>query len=835
MRQSLIFKKAPLALALSVVWAGSVYAQTTPAAAAASSSAAADVAGADAGATVVVTGSRASRRTVADSMSPIQVLSADALGHTGKPGLQEVLANLVPSITLPSQAGGNLTSIVRVATLRGLNPDQVLILVNGKRRHVSSVINVAGTVGIGAEAVDLNMIPASAIDHIEVLTDGAAAQYGSDAIAGVINVILKKKDHGGSVSIQGGKYYDNGDGLSDNIDLNQNFKLLGDGSLSLFLSKSRQDQTNRAIASSYSPAYYAGDVRNNTPVGVIYKGYGIPEGKTKSFGFNAEKPLGAGLTGYANGTFAESTGKNWIGWRSANNANNVTAIFPDGFEPRLVLDQNDSALTVGVRGNDLAGWHWDLGTTYGQNTTYVNLLNSVNPTYGTSSPTNFYIGGFDASEWTTNFDLTRSFPNNLFAAPLNVAMGLEYRRDTFGIRAGDTASYADGGQPQLTGPSAGKFVDVPGAQGYPGYRPQDESSTGRHNYSAYVDFETKFTSAWDAGFAAREEKYSDFGSNLSGKLSTRYQIVPTFAVRGSVSNGFHAPSLGQENYAASATSQYKGVDYQIVNLPVSSQAAKLLGAQDLKAEKSTNFSLGAVWQPVKNATLTVDAYKINIRNRIVQSSNIGLSASGVLDPSLSTLLKSYGISGVDSGRYFLNGVNTMTDGVDVVGSYLERMGAYGNINWSLGANWNHTEVTKVLDAAQQVRFGTQVFSQINQDYLTMTTPKNKVNLTADWNLGKWRMMVRETRYGSFTTPSTVAGAYSKEGNKYLTDIEASYFITDDLSVSIGAQNVFNKYPDKTNEKNFAAATFNGAQIYNASSPFGLSGGNYYARLNYSWE
>ena len=832
MRQTLMFKKAPLALALSVVWASSAYAQSAPATAPAAAPAA-EVA--DAGATVVVTGSRASRRTVADSMSPIQVLSADALGHNGKPGLQEVLANLVPSVTLPSQAGGNLTSIVRVATLRGLNPDQVLILVNGKRRHVSSVINVAGTVGIGAEAVDLNMIPPSAIDHIEVLTDGAAAQYGSDAIAGVINVILKNKDHGGSLSVQGGKYYDNGDGLNEDLELNQNFKLFGDGSLSLFLSGTRQDLTNRAIASSYAPAYYVGDARNNTPVGVIYKGYGIPEGKTKSFGFNAEKPLGSGLTGYANGTFAESTGKNWIGWRSANNANNVTAIYPDGFEPRLVLDQNDRALTVGVKGHDLGGWNWDLSTTYGSNTTYVKLDDSVNPTYGTASPTNFYLGGFDSSEWTTNFDVTRSFPNSVFAAPLAVAAGLEYRRDTFGIRAGDVASYADGGQPQLTGPSAGQFVDVPGAQGYQGYTADEASSEARHNYSAYIDFDTKLTSLWDIGLAAREEKYSDFGSNLSGKLSTRYQIAPTFAVRGSISNGFHAPSLGQENYAASATSQYKGVDYQIVNLPVSSQAAKLLGAEDLKAEKSTNYSLGAVWQPAKGMTLTVDAYKINIRNRIVQSSNIGLSASGVLDPALATLLKANGITGVDSGRYFLNGVNTMTDGVDVVGSYLERMGQYGNINWSLGANWNHTEVSKVLDAAKQYRFGTQVFSQINQDYLTMTTPKNKVNLAADWNLGKWRVMARETRYGSFTTPSTVAGAYSREGNKYLTDLEASYFITDDLSVTIGAQNVFNKYPDKTNEKNFAAATFNGAQIYNASSPFGLSGGNYYARLNYTWE
>jgi iron complex outermembrane receptor protein len=379
-------------------------------------------------------------------------------------------------------------------------------------------------------------------------------------------------------------------------------------------------------------------------------------------------------------------------------------------------------------------------------------------------------------------------------------------------------------------------VTIPGSQGYPGYRPEDASNNARHNIGGYIDLETKLAADWTVGLAARQEHYSDFGNNTSGKLSTRYEITPTLAVRGSVSNGFRAPSLGQQFYAASATSQYRGVDYNIVNLPVSSAAARLIGATDLEAEKSKNFSAGAVWTPVKNASLTVDAYQIDIDGRIVQSSNIGLSASGVLDSSLATLLRSYGINGVDSGRYFLNGVDTQTRGVDFVGSYMQRLPAdYGRINWSLGANFNKTKVTKVLAAAQQVLYGTQVFNQVNQDYLTKTTPKNKLMVTADWSAGKWRAMVRETRYGSFVTPSTVAGAYSPQGTKYLTDAEVSYYFTDNLKVAVGAQNLFNKYPDRTNSRNFSAATFNGAQIYNASSPFGLSGGNYYATLNYEWE
>jgi iron complex outermembrane receptor protein len=831
MRHSFLFTKAPIALALTVIWGGAGAQVVTAAAPAAAATVAED---AGAGATVVVTGSRASRRAVTDSMAPIQALSADALAHNGKPGLQEVLASVLPSVTLPSQAGGNLTSIVRVATLRGLNPDQVLILVNGKRRHISSVINVAATVGVGAEAVDLNMIPASAIDHIEVLTDGAAAQYGSDAIAGVINVILKKRDHGGSASAQAGKYYA-GDGVSTTLNLNQNFKLFGDGSLSLFGSTIRQDLTNRSIDATIASRYYAGDPRNATPPGIVYKGYGIPEGKTRAAGFNAEKPLGA-ATAYAFGTYTEATGKNWIGFRAANNDNNVTAIYPDGFVPRLILTQHDSSLTAGVKGRGLLGWNWDLSSTYGANVTYVNLMNSVNPTYGINSPTSFYVGGFDATEWTSNFDLNRSFANSLFAAPLNVGMGIEYRRDSFAIRAGDVYSWANGGQPQLTGPNAGKFVTIAGAQGYPGYRPQDASSNARNNIGAYLDLESKLSKDWSIGVAARQERYSDFGSDTSGKLSSRLEITPSVALRGSVSTGFHAPSLGQQNYAASATSQYKGVDYNIVNLPVSSAAAKLLGATELEPEKSKNYSLGAVWTPLKNASLTMDAYMIDIDGRIVQSSNIGLSASGVLDSSLATLLKSFGINGVDSGRYFLNGVDTRTAGIDIVGSYMQRLpSSYGRINWSLGANANHTKVTRVLDAAKQFRFGTQVFSQINQDYLTKTTPNNKVMLAADWSMGNWRAMVRETRYGSFTTPSTVAGGYSHQTPKYLTDFEASYFFTDNLHLSVGAQNAFNKYPDRANTVNFNPATFNGAQYYNASSPFGLSGGNYYARLSYEWE
>ena len=786
----------------------------------------------DVSTSVVVTGTRQSNRTVTDSMSPVQLLSQDSLAHTGKAGLQESLANVLPSLTLPSQAGGNLTSIVRIATLRGLNPDHVLVLVNGKRFHPTSIVNVAGSVAVGSQGVDLNMIPTSAIQRIEVLTDGAAAQYGSDAIAGVINVILKSKDSGGGAVAQLGQYFD-GDGFNQLYNLNQGFKLGADGFMSLSASLVEQELTNRAIDATLTPRYYSGDPRNSLPAGIVYKGYGIPQSETAALSFNAGLPITDTVRAYAFGTRSQAKGLNWVGYRAANNDNNVTAIWPDGFEPRIIVDQTDFSATAGLKGDGL-GWQWDLSATHGKNRAETRLTDSVNPTYGLLSPTAFYDGAFVASETTLNADFNRPFTSGFFAAPLNVAFGFEVRRDTYGIEAGDVASYADGGQPQLTGPKAGQQVTLPGAQAFAGFRPADEQDASRKSAGAYLDLETKLTANWDIGLAGRYEHYNDFGNNTSGKLSTRYQFSPMVALRGTLSSGFRAPSLGQQFYSAGATAQFRGVDYTIANIPVESAAALALGAQPLKPEKSSNVGVGIVLKPIDAMTLTLDAYQIEIKDRIVQSAQIGLSPSGVLDPALAALLQTKGITGIDAARYFLNGVNTRTRGLDLIGTYRTDFKAYGAVDWTLALNANRTRITELTPAAQQTLYGTQVFNQVAQDQLTMTTPKDKVSLSADWSLGNWRAFLRETRYGTFTTPSTVSGGYSHHGVKWITDLELGYTVSRGLILSLGAQNLFNTYPDKTNEKNFNPATFNGAQIYNSASPFGLSGGNYYARLSYSW-
>ena len=811
-----------------VIGSGGAVAQTSVAAPAAAASASASPTE-----VVVVTGTRQSNRTIADSLSPIQVVGDEEMARTGKAGLQESLSNVLPSLTLPSQAGGNLTSIARIATLRGLNPDQVLVLVNGKRFHSTSIVNVAGSVSIGSEGVDLNMIPTAAIQRVEVLTDGAAAQYGSDAIAGVINIILKSAPSGGSASAQVGKYY-KGDGENETFTVNQGFGLGGDGSFNISGQYNKQSLTNRAIDATLTGSYYPGDPKNANPPGIVYKGYGIPESETKQIAFNATQPITPQVSLYGFGTVTDTEGKNWVGFRQASNVNNVISIYPDGFEPRLVVNQKDYSLTAGARGTGLFGWDWDASITHGRNLALTSITDSVNPTYGNLSPTAFYLGEFNAGETAADLDFTRDFDTGFFAAPLTVAIGAEGRRDTYGIGAGDVASYADGGQPVLTGPSAGLYTDLPGSQAFSGFRPQDALQASRKSEGAYVDLDTKITKSWELGLAGRFEHYSDFGNDTSGKLSSRYEFSPAVALRGSVSNGFRAPALGQEYYSAGATAQYKGVDYTIANLPVNSEAAKLLGAQPLKPEKSTNVSLGIVLKPTTGMTLTADAYTIALRNRIVQSAQIGLSPSGVLDPDLAALLTAQGITGIEAARYFLNGVDTRTNGLDIVGTYRELLPSWGAIDWTLAGDFNRTKITNVLAAAQQTLYGTQVFNQVSQDQLTMTTPKSKFILSGEWTLGKWRMFGRETRYGSFTTPSTVTGGYSYEKPKYITDLEVGYTVVKNLELSVGAQNAFDVYPDRTNPKNFSASTFNGAQIYNSASPFGLSGGNYYARLSYSW-
>ncbi|WP_428374298.1 TonB-dependent receptor plug domain-containing protein [Lichenicoccus sp.] len=779
---------------------------------------------------IVVTGARGVKRSVGSSATPIDVITSADLQKTGKAGLQEALADLLPSVALPSQAGGDVSSIVRTATIRGLSPDQVLVLVNGKRRHVSSVVNVSGTVGTGSQAVDLNLIPMSAIDHIEVLRDGAAAQYGSDAIAGVINIILKSSDHGGTIFGSGGAYGE-GDGITWQTDDDVGYRLGKDGFIHLSYEGIRQDHTSRAIDSTLQ-YYYNGDPLNNLPKRVTYSGYGIPQQNTQSFAANLDKPLTRGIEAYAFGTYSHNVGMQWENYRQPNNNNAVVGLFPDGYQPREEVIQDDVSATVGLRGDDLFGWKWDLSSTYGRNYAEILVLNSVNPTYGVNSPTQFRNGAWESSEITNDFDLTRAFKVPLLAKPLNVAMGVEQRVDNYRIVAGEPASYNDGGVPILTGPNRGQFLDVPGSQSFNGFLPSQTANLWRNNVGGYVDLETSILPQWQLGVAGRFEHYNDFGNNKIGKVSTRYEVAKWLAFRGAISNGFRAPSLGEEGFQSSTTSFYKGVPYNSVNLPVYSPGAEALGAQNLRPETSIDYSAGIVLNPVRHMTVTVDGYQVGIANRIVESGYIGLSPSGVLDPGVASLLKSEGVSGVDAARYFLNGARTRTRGVDIVADYRSDFRDYGRVLWSLGLNLNEARILSLTDLARRTVFGTQVFNSQAQHNLTETSPKNNLSLGANWSRGPFSVIIREHRWGSLVATSTVTGGDSFLSPHWTTDLDIGYMPLPRLRISIGAQNLFNAYPDRTNALNFSTSTFNGAGIYNANSPYGISGGFYYLHGTY---
>jgi iron complex outermembrane receptor protein len=789
-------------------------------------------ASADALDTVVVTGTRQANRTVAESLSPITALSPEALEHSGKLGLQEILADVLPSFILPSQAGGNLSNVIRVAQLRGLNPDQTLVLVNGKRRHPGSIVNIAGTVGIGAQPTDLNLIPPGAIARVEVLTDGAAAQYGSDAIAGVINIILKSNGEGGSLNSQIGQYY-RGDGQNEAVDFDSGFKLGSDGFVNLSASYLRQNNTDRAQDATLSPLYYPGDPRNNLPDGKIQYGYGLPLQNIAQIGWNAEKPVGAGLTAYSFGTVSYQRAQQWLGYRAPSNVNNVVAIYPNGFQPINEVRQWDYGLTGGLKSDNIfGGWAMDLSATYGQNFNDVVLYNSVSPTYGLNSPTEFYLGRLVSSQLVSNLDLRHNY-NVGFAAPLAVAVGAEYKRDGYQIGAGQVESYARGPYPVLTGPSAGQFTDIPGSQAASGFTPLDASNHYRDSEAVYADLETTVLPKWDIGLAGRYENYSDFGGNLSGKFSTRYQLLSMLAVRGTVSTGFRAPSLGQEFYSTSSTSQYKGVDYKIALVPASSVAAGILGATPLKPETSFNLGGGFVFTPVRNATVTVDAYQIDVDNRIVLSANIGLLPSGALNTTVASLLAAQGIQGVNVGRYFLNGANTRTQGVDIVGNYALDL-PRGHLNLTAAFNTGATRILALDNQANQLIYGTVVFNQTSQEQLTKSSPAYKLVVSANYALGPFSLFVRENRFGQYIAPSTVTGGDSYAGPVWTTDLEIRYKINAHVEAGIGAQNLTNVYPAYANPLNFAASTYNGANYYNANSPIGISGGDYYGRLTFKW-
>ncbi|MBX8577835.1 TonB-dependent receptor [Pseudomonas cichorii] len=797
----------PLALAVGgMLLAGAVQAQET-----ASNSS-------DTLSTVVVTGNRgAEQRTVTSSPVPIDVVSARQLQSTGKPGLMEALSAVIPSLTLPEKTGWDASGMARAPNLRGLSAAEVLVLVNGKRRHTSATLNING-INTGAAPADLDFIPISAIDHVEVLRDGAAAQYGSDAIAGVINIILKADTSGTAVTNAGIGY----DGKKQTVQqsLNKGFEIGDGGIVQLALDARSQNDDNKASANGYTYEQALDRAGKST-----YGGYGTPKINLLTLGYNAELPVSDDLSLYSFTTYSRRKAEQGQNFRLPTITNTITTGpngYPGGYVPIWYIDEEDFQAAFGAKGQ-VGEWDWDLSSTYGRNEAEQGTERNQNPSLGEATPNHFTSGTWIATELTTNLDFKRGFDIGL-QKPLDLSYGFEHRRDGYEVQDGDWASYANGGYCVAPGNCASS-----GAQVTNGISPDEASSATRNSVASYVDVGFNPVPQWYLGTALRYEHYNQgVGATRSGKLTTRYDFTPEFAVRATVSNGFRAPSLANSLFSARSTTYgvVNGV-YQSINfgvLPVASGAARALGAEDLKPERSTNFSLGFTLTPTDRLSLTTDAYVINIRDRITLTGTL-------LGDEVTQVLQNNGINSTLGGQYFINGADTRTKGVDVVGNYRHDLGAFGSVKWTAAFNWNQTEILSYKASTTILGTSYDLMDREARNDVTGIQPKTKLILGGDWSIDKFTINLALTRYGSYKEVNDSANRSLDRiyAAKWITDLDVGYNLTKDLNIAVGAKNLFDVYPKK---QGIPSNTMTSS--YGTYSPFGFTGGYYYTRLTYAF-
>jgi len=796
---------------------GVSFAQTLPAVATADS----------ATSTVIVTGTRQSGMKAVDSSSPIQVIDASALEQTGQPELIGALAQLFPSFNAQA-TGADTANLTLSARLRGISPNDTLVLINGKRRHTTANLSVDGGTFQGGAAADLNFIPMAAVDHIEILTDGAAAQYGTDAIAGVINIILKKDASGGSISTTAGRYLDGGGNTGD-ISVNAGFELGADGFLNL-----TGESKYHGFSMRSGPDPRALDPGTIAALPTILQLPGYPY-LNHVFGDAAyHLDLLAANAGYNfdNSTHAYATMT--IGRKDAQSYENyrmpdkLPAVYPNGFSPLETLNENDFALTVGVSGKLFGDWNWDLSSTYGKDINHIGVINSVNTDLYAdtgASPTNFHVGNFIASQWTQNLDLTHDIQVG-WATPLNFATGLERRTDTYQIDEGDAASTYLGG-----------------SQSFPGFTSTDAGHHSRNNTGVYVDLAGSPVHALKLDAAARYEKYSDFGNTTVMKLSGRYDFTPAIGLRATLSSGLRAPTLAEEYYSATTVTP----DSAFVQLPPNSVGASLIGVNGLQPEKSKNASLGLVLQPTTNSTLTIDAYQIDIRNRIMGSDSIYGVGGAVNSDAVNAAI-------VANGNYldmasltfvgvnvFTNAADTSTKGVDVLYTLATSHGDLGHVDWTVSGSYNNTELKKINQIPPQIA-PQPLIGPTSITNITVSAPKYVVDLGALWKVGSWAVNVREDYYGPSTESDTEDGSTYYDTTihaKAITDLEVANHLTKSLTFAVGATNLFNQYPNKVNPQIIAQAvgyldTATAVRTMPSFSPFGINGGFYYVRMNYAF-
>ncbi|CAN5719751.1 TonB-dependent receptor [soil metagenome] len=760
--------------------------------------------------TVVVTGTRVTDRTVAESTSPIDIITPELLQSTGTTELATALSRVLPSLNFPRLAISDGSDAVRPAQLRGLSPDHTLVLVNGKRYHSGALVNVNGTQGRSSSPVDLNTIPVAAIARIEVLRDGASAQYGSDAIAGVINIVLKGSDHGGNVSARYGQY-SAGDGQQYDVLADGGFKLGADGFVHLAAQTGHQDQTNRARP------FIGTATPTSAPLGRVVQRQGDPEVDSYSASYNAQFPVDDVLTFYSYGIHTKRDTLSNGFFRPAGDARNIRSIYPDGFLPQINNISRDYGFSGGLRTFTAGGTNIDFSYTYGSSELTFDIKNTLNRSLGPTSPTEFYAGALEVRQHVLNLDFNKLVEWGL-AYPLTLSYGAEWRGDVFEQSAGEPLSYA-----------LGPFANIPGSQVFAGFKPTDGGKFDRHNFSFYAGLEGDLTDKLSAGIAARYEDYSDFGDTATGKVTARYAFTDKVALRGTVSTGFHAPSLQQQNFQSTATNfivtPQGNLPFDIVTFRVTNPAGIALGAEPLRPEESTNYSLGLVLQPIERMYLTIDAYRIELKDRITLSENLTSAA-------VRNFLNANGFPGVGGGRYFTNAIDTTTDGIDLVGSYGWELGA-GTLDLTAGYNYTKTRIDRVAPnpaALAAIDPNALRFGRVEIGRFEVGAPRDKFLLGGVWNSGPLELSANATRFGEITIRNANAAQDQTFDPKWTLDLAATWKLGG-WRFTLGGDNVLNEYPD---ENIFANSTGGQFAYASSASPFGFNGAFVYLKAGYSW-
>ncbi|MCF0056386.1 TonB-dependent receptor [Dyadobacter sp. CY356] len=731
---------------------------------------------------VTVVGSRNLNRSSTDTPAPIDVINIqEVTTKQGQLDVNQLLQFAAPSFNSNRQTGSDGADHVDPASLRGLGPDQTLVLINGKRRHQSSLVNLFGSRGRGNTGTDLNAIPAAAIERIEILRDGAAAQYGSDAIAGVINIVLKETVNQLTANVNAGMYqakyrYDDKkfDGQNYNVNLNYGVKIAKTGFLNVTADYNFRDHTNRA---------------NTSPIDEISRRqYGDPQMKNAAIYYNAKIPLGKNIQVYSFGGHNTRNGDAYAWTRFADDVKNIPAIYPNGFDPIIASKITDNAATVGIRGV-WKQWDIDLSNTYGFNRFHFSVKNSLNTSLGLQSPTSFDAGGFQLGQNVTNLNFTRNY-KSIFSG-LNVAFGGEYRMERYKIFAGEEASYKTYDQ---------NFAG--GSQGFPGFSPVDVTNHGRSNAAAYLDVEADITKKLLVDAAARFENYSDFGSTLNGKLGARYKLTDDIAIRGSVSTGFRAPSLAQKYFNSTFTNFVNGQAVQVLLANNNSAVTKALGIPQLKQETSENASLGITVTPKASAlSVTVDGYYVKVKNRVVLTGQFSDE-----DEAIGPLLKSLNVG---QAQFFTNALSyTTTKGIDVIIAHSTPLGR-GRFSTTLASNFNWMKLGPINTSPKLAGKEDTYFNQRERSFVLASAPPSKINLTLDYTVSKLSLMVRFVRFGEIKLTNWNYGSTDPEtGKDYTpaqytdvykpkiqTDVTVNYKFSKQFSLSVGGSNILNVYPD----------------------------------------